>query len=68
MGVHFSFIGVLVLSVQVYFLFGIHFHLQIILSFGLHFLFGDAIFIYTTLVLVHICAAVHDLLASFSDG
>ena len=70
MGKHFSFIGLLVLRVQVYFLmfhsgactfyFGIHFHLQIVLSFvhGQHFLFGDAIFICATLILVHKCAAL----------
>ena len=68
-GINFSFIGLLVLSVQVYFLmffiqvhvffyFGIHFHLQIVFSFGLHFLFGDAIFIYATPVLVYKCAAL----------
>ena len=64
MGIHFSFIDVstsVLFSVfhsgACTFYFGIHFHLQIVLSFGLHFLFGDAILIYATLVLVHKCAA-----------
>ena len=70
MGIHFSFIGLLVLSVHAsvllmfsfrctYYLFWDTFSFaNSFMIWAAFFLFGDAIFIYATPVLVHKCAAL----------
>ena len=70
MGIHFSFIGLLVLSVHASVLFNVFIQVHVLfiwdtfsfansfIIWAAFFLFGDATFIYVTLVLGHKCVAL----------